>query len=156
MKLLSRLNLASSRYRSGFCTIECLKRRSLFLQRPLSFLLYLPIVLATVVSHAAAQDKTPISPARPSSCSRDNALSIIQRQIDLSKTIDQDERRLNVLLKAADLTWPLEQDKARASFSDAFEGATRQFRDKGENDGSKRRMKVQGIDYRYTLITSIS
>src|SRR5947208_12011449 len=105
---------------------------------------------------APAQDKTQTTAAPPSSCSRDNALSIIQRQIDLSKTIDQDERRITVLLKTADLTWPLEQDKARATFTDAFDIATRQFKEKGEKDSSEGRMKVQGTDYRYTVITAIA
>src|SRR5437764_9946424 len=105
---------------------------------------------------APAQDKTQTTAAPPSSCSRDNALSIIQRQIDLSKTIDQDERRITVLLKAADLTWPLEQDKARATFTDAFDIATRQFKEKGEKDSSDGRSKMQGTDYRYTVITGIA
>ncbi|HXI61491.1 MAG TPA: hypothetical protein VNF70_02225 [Pyrinomonadaceae bacterium] len=126
------------------------------MRHPLRVLAYLPLLLAFVSASATAQDKTQTTTARPSSCSRDNALSIIQRQIDLSKTIDQDERRINVVLKAADLTWPLEQSQARATFTDAFDVATRQFKEKGERDGSEGRMKVQGIDYRYTVITAIA
>ena len=126
------------------------------MRHPLRVLAYLPLLLAFVFASATAQDKTQTTTARPSSCSRDNALSIIQRQIDLSKTIDQDERRINVVLKAADLTWPLEQSQARATFTDAFDVATRQFKEKGERDGSEGRMKVQGIDYRYTVITAIA
>ena len=123
---------------------------------PLRVLPYLPLLLALVSASATAQDKTQTTTAPRSSCSRDNALSIIQRQIDLSKTIDQDERRINVLLKAADLTWPLEQNQARATFTDAFDVAMRQFKEKGEKDSSEGRMKVQGTDYRYTVITAIA
>ena len=126
------------------------------MRRPLRVLAYLPLLLAFVSASATAQDKTQATTTRPSSCSRDNALSIIQRQIDLSKTIDQDERRINVLLKAADLTWPLEQNQARATFTEAFDVATRQFKEKGEKDSSEGRMKVQGTDYRYTVITAIA
>jgi osmotically-inducible protein OsmY len=126
------------------------------MRHPLRFLPYLPLLLAFVSASAVAQDKTQTTTARLSSCSRDNALSIIQRQIDLSKTIDQDERRINVLLKAADLTWPLEQSQARATFTDAFDVATRQFKEKGEKDTNEGRSRVQGIDYRYTVITAIA
>lgn len=126
------------------------------MRHPLRVLPYLPLLLAFVSASATAQDKPQTTTAPPSSCSRDNALSTIQRQIDLSKTIDRDERRINVLLKAADLTWPLEQDKARATFGDAFEIATRQFKEKGDKDTNEGRSRVQGIDYRYTVITAIA
>jgi hypothetical protein len=103
---------------------------------------------------AQAQNREPaINPQ--SSCSRDNALSIIQRQIDLGKTIDSDPKRIALTLRAADLMWPAEQDKARATFSDAFDIATRLFREKGAPDTNDGRLREQGTDYRYTVITAI-
>src|ERR1700740_1182615 len=65
-----------------------------------------------------------------SSCSRDTALSIIQRQIDLGKTIDRDAQRITLTLRAADLMWPADQPKARATFTDAFDVAARLFKEK--------------------------
>jgi hypothetical protein len=103
---------------------------------------------------AQAQNREPaINPQ--SSCSRDNALSIIQRQIDLGKTIDSDPKRIALTLRAADLMWPAEQDKARATFSDAFDIAARLFREKGAPDTNDGRLREQGTDYRYTVITAI-
>jgi len=43
-----------------------------------------------------AQEKVQ-APASPSSCTRDNALQIIQQQIDLAKTVDDDVRRIALL-----------------------------------------------------------
>lgn len=107
------------------------------------------------LSIASAQDKPP-SPAVPaSSCSRDGALDIIQRQIDLSKTIDDDVKRLSVMLRAADLSWLYDQSKARATFADAFEIATRNFKEKGDKDTNDGRSKVQGIDLRFRAISAI-
>src|SRR6185436_1693791 len=121
--------------------------------RPLRLsILFLSI--ASLGSNALAQSKEqPINPQ--SSCSRDNALSIIQRQIDLGKTIDSDAKRIALTLRAADLMWPAEQNKARATFSDAFDVATRLFKEKGAPDSSDGRLRVQGTDFRYTVITAI-
>ncbi|MFN2517060.1 MAG: hypothetical protein ABR556_12705, partial [Pyrinomonadaceae bacterium] len=54
----------------------------------------------------SAQDKSQKPTLPSSSCSRENALTIVQQQIDLTKTIDDDVRRITVLLRAADLIWP--------------------------------------------------
>ena len=118
--------------------------------------LYLTACLGVFVSITRAQDKTP-SPTPPaSSCARESALEIVQRQIDLSKTIDNDVKRIAVLLRAADTAWSFDQDQARASFTDAFDVATRVFKDKGANDTRDGRLRVQGIDYRYRVITAIA
>ncbi len=120
-----------------------------------------PVVLLAIfmlvapVPGARAQSKEPsINPQ--SSCSRDSALSIIQRQIDLGKTIDSDAKRITLILSAADLMWPLEQEKARATFRDAFEVATRLFKEKGAPDSRDGRLIVSGIDYRYRVISAIA
>jgi hypothetical protein len=50
-------------------------------------------LMLVVSAGAAAQEKTQ-APAPPSSCSRENALEIMQQQIDLTKTFDNDVRRI--------------------------------------------------------------
>src|SRR5689334_1759390 len=113
------------------------------------------LAVLTLVPNARAQNKEPaINPQ--SSCSRESALSIIQRQIDLGKTIDSDAKRITLTLRAADVMWPVEQEKARATFRDAFDVATRLFKEKGAPDSNDGRMRVQGIDYRYTVISAIA
>ena len=113
------------------------------------------LAILTLVPNARPQNKeTAINPQ--SSCSRDSALGIIQRQIDLGKTIDGDAKRITLTLRAADLMWPADQGKARATFRDAFEVATRLFKEKGAPDSRDGRLIVGGIDYRYTAITAIA
>ncbi len=70
--------------------------------------------------------------------------------------MDKDVQRIAVLLRAGDTAWSFEQDKARASFADAFEIATRNFNDKGDKDTRDSRLRVQGIDQRYRFITAIA
>ena len=56
-------------------------------------------------------------------CNRNNAQEMIRQQIDVTKTLDNAVRRIAVLIRAADLLWPFQQDKARAAFTEAFEVA---------------------------------
>ena len=104
---------------------------------------------------AAAQEKTP-APTPPSSCSRENALEIIQQQIDLSKTIDDDVRRIKVLLRASDLIWPYQPEQARAAFTEAFDVAARNFKEKGDKPRNEGRLIVGVPDQRYTVISAIA
>lgn len=123
---------------------------------PLKSITTLIVCWCALLSIANAQDKTPGPAAPASSCSRDGALNIIQRQIDLSQTIVDDGKRLSVMLRAADLLWLYEQSKARATFADAFEIATRNFKEKGDKDTNDGRLSVQGIDYRFRVIAAIA
>jgi hypothetical protein len=118
--------------------------------------LFALIATGSYPASVAAQDKPQPSATPASTCARDGALEIVQRQIDLSKTIDSDVQRIAVLLRAADINWPLDPDKARATFSDAFEVATRNFKEQGARDTNYGRALVQGIDYRYRVITAIA
>jgi len=114
------------------------------------------LILILLLSIVTAAQEKPDTVIPRSSCSRDNALNIIQRQIDLSKTIDSDAKRIVLLIRIADLSWPHEQHRARATFGDAFDIAVRLFKEKGAPDTKDGRLWVQGIDYRYTVITAIA
>jgi hypothetical protein len=109
-----------------------------------------------LLTTAIAQDKSQPVASPPSTCTRDAALDIVQQLIDLSKTIDKDEQRITVLLRAADVIWPYQQEKARATFSDAFEIATRYYKESGDNPRNEGRLIVGVPDQRYTVITAIA
>jgi len=112
-------------------------------------------LMLAVSAGTDAQEKIQ-APAPPSSCSRENALEIIQQHIDATKTFDNDVRRIAVLLRAADLIWPYQQEKGRATFTDAFDVATRNFKEKGDKPFNEGRLVIQGPDQRYTVITAIA
>jgi hypothetical protein len=111
------------------------------------------ILVVAVSSWAQEKGQAPVS---PSSCTRENALEITQQQIDLTRTFDNDVRRVAVLLRASDLIWPYQQEKARATFSEAFDIATRNFKEKGDKPSREGKLVVQGPDQRYTVITAIA
>jgi len=66
--------------------------------------------------------------ATSSLCTKDNALETTKQQILFSRTIDNQAQRIGVLLRAADLLWPHDQEKAFAAFMEAFELAVEQAR----------------------------
>ncbi len=118
--------------------------------------LVLCLLTAFLNGVTSAQEKNQPFAAPSSGCSRENALEIIQQQIDLTKTFDDDIRRIAVLVRAADIVWPYRQDKARATFTDAFEAATRNFKEKGDAPLNEGRLLVQVPDQRFTVITAIA
>jgi hypothetical protein len=119
-------------------------------------LIVLSGIVLVVSAGAAAQDKAQ-TPASPSSCSRDNALEIIQQQIDSTKTFDNSVQRITVLIRAADLLWNFQQKKARGAFTEAYDLAVQNFKDKGDElmRGGKN-MMISLPDPRYTVIEAIT
>lgn len=109
---------------------------------------------ALVLPHVFAQDK-PAGAATSSLCSRENALEIIKQQIDFTKTFNDEIRRINVLLRAADLLWAHNQDKARTVFLEAFELAKES--EKNDQKGSRSLLRrLQKPDQRYVVIRAIA
>jgi hypothetical protein len=89
-------------------------------------------------------------------CQRDDALNVIQQQIEASKLIDDEVKRISVLIRAAELVWPYKQQKARAALRDAFELATRNYKEKGDEPSLQGHLVVQAADQRYRVIGAIA
>jgi hypothetical protein len=122
---------------------------------------HMPVAVSLVTlllcGWAAAQESSQSRSPSSSSCSRDLALTVIQQQIDATKTFDDDVRRINVLIRAADLIWPHKENRARAAFSEAFDIATRLFKEKGEPQEREGRLIIIGSgDPRYVVVSAIA
>jgi hypothetical protein len=81
---------------------------------------------------------------------------MIKQQVDVTRTFNNTIRRITVLIRAADLLWPYQQDKARAVFTEAFELATEIEK---ENDARGPRsiiLRLQKPDQRYVVIRAVS
>lgn len=113
-------------------------------------------IMLVVSAGAAAQDKAQTT-APPSLCSLDNALEIIEQQIGFSRTFDNGVQRITVLIRAADLLWVLRQKKSRAAYTEAFDLAVQNFKEKGDETipGGKT-MLISLPDPRYTVIEAIA
>jgi len=89
-------------------------------------------------------------------CTRDTALDMIKEQVGLTKTFNDPNRRSTVLIKAADLLWPYQQDKARAVFSEAFELATEYEKESDQNGPRSVILRMQKPDLRYVVIRAVA
>jgi hypothetical protein len=96
------------------------------------------------------------SPA-PSSCTRDRALDLIRQQIDATKTFDNAVQRISVMIRAADLLWPYQPNKARAVFKESLELAQQNYKETGDKDRKEGAFAVAQVpDQRYTVINAIA
>jgi hypothetical protein len=87
-------------------------------------------------------------------CTRENAAETIRQQVDLAKTFDNNVRRIAVLIRAADLLWLLQPDKARTIFGEAFDIAVRHEKEKSEQ--SKARPLMEAPDQRFVVIRTVA
>ena len=114
------------------------------------------LIGTAAIARAQAQKKSEAT-APISSCNRNGALEIIRQQIDATKTFDNSVQRITVLIRAADLLWPYQQDKARAAFAESFGLAKQNFKEAGDEprrEGTFSRVTVP--DQRYTVINAIA
>jgi hypothetical protein len=77
--------------------------------------------------------------------------------MDATKTFDDRVQRIAVLVSTADLLWPYQQEKARATFTEAFDLGEQEFKERGDAPISAGRgMVVQKPDQRFTVINAIA
>lgn len=124
----------------------------------LALLATLLICTAAVSSHGQAQKKPPV--ANSALCTRNIALDNAKQQILFSRTFDQPALRIAVLLRAADLIWPYEPDKASAAFMEAFDLAVQDFKENGDQlkRASERQFSavIPAPDQRYKVLAVLA
>jgi hypothetical protein len=93
-------------------------------------------------------------------CTRDNALDTAKQQILITRTFDNPVQRIAVLLRAADLLWPHDQEKSLAAFMEAFDLAVQIFKEKGDQlqraSDSKFSAVIAVPDQRFTVISALA
>lgn len=89
-------------------------------------------------------------------CRRNDAIEMIRQQIDVTKTFDNAVRRIAVLIRAADLLWPFQQNKARAAFTEAFELAVQNEKEQSEKSKGGRSLLMFTPDRRYVVIRAVA
>jgi hypothetical protein len=115
-------------------------------------------IFAVPHQQALAQSKS-AGIGASSLCKRGDAIETIRQQIDITRTFDDAVRRIAVLIRAADLLWPFQQDKARAAFTEAFELAVQNEREKSEQPKNRPRaliLSMQNPDQQYIVIRAVA
>ena len=122
--------------------------------------LLIPVLLAVCIAlipwrQASAQAKRAESSKSPL-CTHDNALETIKQQVSFTRTFNDSIQRITVLIRAADLVWPHQQDKARAAFTEAFELATQVEKETAHESPRSIIRRMQTPDQRYVVIRAVA
>jgi hypothetical protein len=107
------------------------------------------------------QSQAPRKPTTTSSlCTRDNALDTTKQQILLTRTFDNPVHRIAVLIRAGDLLWPHDQEKAVAAFMEAFDLAVQNFKEHGDqvqrSSNSRFAARIALPDQRFKVIGALA
>lgn len=136
-------------------------------------LVFLPLMLVSGApitrGQVAAPSSPKISPVFPkspepnplaiprSACDQQRALQLIEQQAAEAKVLDKPIQRISIMARAADLLWPLAQDKARALFSDAYEQASAYYLQQGDEvKKGGRGMIIRMEDPRSIVVQSVA
>lgn len=115
------------------------------------------LVPATILSLSlVVTAQTKPGPVVSELCTKDNALETTKQQLLTSRTFDNSVQRIAVVLRYADLLWPHQREQARAGFLEAFELATQNYKENGDQDKSQPSQFLRRAlpDQRYTVIAA--
>ncbi len=119
------------------------------------------VLLALIVCLTSTLVEAQKKPTTTSSlCTKDNALDTTKQQILQSRTFDNPVQRIAVLLRAADMLWPHDQEKALAGFMEAFDLAVQHFKENGDQvartSKSQFAAQIQLADQRYNVVAMLA
>jgi hypothetical protein len=120
------------------------------------WLILLVVCLCFVRTSQAQTTRTAALTVPSALCNRENGVSIVADQINSSKTMDETSRRIAVLIRAADVLWPYQEQRARAAFVEAMDLAIQNFRDAGEVVKQEGRLPLPQPDQRFVVITAVA
>lgn len=113
--------------------------------------IFFGLTISVLFVNAQIAAKKPIK-----QCNAQLARQIVEQQVDFSKTVEETDRRVNVLIRVADYLWTSDQDSARRYFADAFRIAQDRFREKGFEKKESKSFYMPQPDYRFDVIKAIA
>jgi len=90
------------------------------------YLFLLLFVFSSVTLQAQINLKKPLK-----ECNALLARQLVEQQADASKSVEETDKRINILLRVADFLWIADEETARKYFAEAFQIANEPFREKG-------------------------
>ena len=115
------------------------------------------LVFVLTLTSPAFSQKAALLP-KSSLCTRDNALDTINQQILTSRTIDDQVRRISVLISAADLLWPYQKQKSLATFNEAFSLAVQSHKagDPEKKVSGNQFLRIDVPDQRHKVVAAVA
>jgi hypothetical protein len=138
--------------RSGGCRIYRGREIAITVQ----YVVLLAICILYFIPPVVLAQSKPLASGASPLCNRDNSIEMIKQQIDLTKTFKNSIQRIAVLIRAADLLWPYEPDRARKVFTEAFELAKDNQKENEQKAPRVVALRMQVPDQRYVVIRAVA
>lgn len=126
-------------------------------ERP-ALVLSLAACLLTFASTATGQKIA--APTKSVLCRRQYSLETINQQILATRTFENAVQRIAVLVRAADLLWPYQKEKALATFTEAFDLAVQDYKENGDVvarvSNKQFAARIPAPDQRYKVLTALA
>ena len=123
-------------------------------------MLRVPLFTLFIVSAVVAQQSQKQPTATSPLCTRAHAIDNAKQQILFTRTFDNSVQRIAVLLRAADLLWPHDQERSLATFMEAFDLAVQDFKDQGDQTHRTSRSQFAAVialpDQRFKVISALA
>jgi hypothetical protein len=117
-------------------------------------ILYFLLVLFVFSALTIHAQKSPAQPIKE--CNSLLARQIVEQQALESKTVEETDKRVNILLRIADFLWTSDEETARKYFSEAFQIAVERFREKGVEKKDGKNISIYMPDYRFDVIEAVA
>src|SRR5687767_2740985 len=119
------------------------------------------LVAFTLCLASAAIAQAPKQPTATSAlCTRAHAIDSTKEQILFTRTFDRTVQRIAVLLRAADLLWPHDQERSLATFMEAFDLAVQDFKEQGDQIRRTSQSQYAAVtalpDQRFKVISALA
>ncbi|HEV8159586.1 MAG TPA: hypothetical protein VGP58_11180 [Pyrinomonadaceae bacterium] len=108
-------------------------------------------VFSSVILQAQTNLKKPLK-----ECNALLARQLVEQQADASKSVEETDKRINILLRVADFLWIADEETARKYFGEAFQIANERFREKGVEKTESKGLTVYQPDYRFNVISAVA
>ena len=92
----------------------------------------------------------------PTVCNEEYAKFLVDQQVSESRSVEDTDKRIRILIRAADFSWRYDQPTAREYFAEAFKFAGERFSEKGFEKKENKGLTTHMPDYRFEVIKAIA
>jgi len=94
--------------------------------------------------------------AQKPACDEERAVLLAEKQVEEVSMLDQPQKQIAVMVRAADVLWNAQQSSARKIFTDAFALAEKVFKEKGDEIKREGRSVTLIPDQRFVVMRAIA
>jgi len=97
-----------------------------------------------------------VPPVETPQCNEEFARFLVDQQVSESRSVEQTDKRIRILMRAAEFLWKYDEPTARDYFTEAYKVATDRFREKGFEVIEDKGLTTQLPDHRFEVIRAIA